>query len=352
MKNLKDFEKEINKCSKCGLCQSACPIFQITGNECAVSKGKFVMLSGVLKGNLELNRNINSYLDLCTKCNLCSKFCPAGINVCEILQTAKFEYIKNRPFFKVLKWIQSADVFDKILNIGQWLSQPFRTQLSGNDTEILYFKGCVNKIYPRTENAVKKILNKAGTKITEANFSCCGLPFFSSGNLERFEEVKKRNTEIIKNSPAKFILTDCASCESTLKSYGTIDKQFTNAENLIADMKFKFTKRQKVAYHKPCHLGNTDFLPRLQENCENVELIELPQTCCGLAGDFFLKNPEIANKLARQRAAEIIDSGAKIVLTSCPACVIGLKKALLGTNIRVLNIIDFLSKADEIKSLK
>ena len=45
MKKLKDFEKEINKCSKCGLCQQACPIFQITGNECAVSKGKFTILS-------------------------------------------------------------------------------------------------------------------------------------------------------------------------------------------------------------------------------------------------------------------------------------------------------------------
>ena len=45
MKKLKDFEKEINKCSKCGLCQSSCPVYHATGNECAVSKGKFVLLS-------------------------------------------------------------------------------------------------------------------------------------------------------------------------------------------------------------------------------------------------------------------------------------------------------------------
>lgn len=49
MKKLEDFKEDINKCSKCGLCQSVCPVYKITGNDCAVSRGKFVMLDGVLK---------------------------------------------------------------------------------------------------------------------------------------------------------------------------------------------------------------------------------------------------------------------------------------------------------------
>ena len=54
MHKLKDFKDEINKCSKCGLCQAVCPIYKLTGNDCAVSRGKFVMLNGVLKNDLNI----------------------------------------------------------------------------------------------------------------------------------------------------------------------------------------------------------------------------------------------------------------------------------------------------------
>ena len=345
MKKLKDFEKEINKCSKCGLCQGVCPVFQATGNECAVSKGKFIMLQGVLKGDLKLSSKINSYLDLCLKCDKCSKFCPAGIDVCEILQTAKYEYLSTRPSFKILQCFHN--IFDRIVR----LVKPLRRKSSGA-REILYFKGCVNEVYPSTENALKKLLNKVGIRLVNVGFSCCGLPFFSAGNLEKFEEVKARNTELINSSPSEFVLTDCASCENTLKRYGTVNKKFINAETLITELglNFEFNKVQKVTFHQPCHLENADFLPKLLEKCKNVEFTPIPEGCCGLAGEFVFKKPQISNELARKKAHEIKKSGAKIVLTSCPACVIGLKKALWGTNIKVLNIIDFLSRADKIKT--
>lgn len=356
MKKLKKFEKEINKCSKCGLCQAVCPIFQVTGNECAVSKGKFVMLSGVLKGDLNLNENMTSYLDLCTKCNKCSNFCPAGINVCEILQTAKSEVFPSTKHYKLVNFLQSAKFFDTLIDILQEIAEPFRTKIicTHPTQKILYFKGCVNEAFPKRENALKKILTKAKIKLLERDFSCCGLPFFSSGNLERFEEVKEENTNVINMYNVDYILTDCASCENTLKSYKTINKTIINAETLISTLnfKFKFNKPQHVTFHKPCHLENTQFLNAVLNKCENVEFTEIPDSCCGLAGEFALKNFKISNKLANKRAKEIIDSGAKIILTSCPACTIGLKKALWQNfkfNIKVMNIIDFLSKADEIE---
>lgn len=349
MKKLKDFEKEINKCSKCGLCQSSCPVYHATGNECAVSKGKFVMLSGVLKGDLKLSDKINSYLDLCLNCDKCSKFCPAGINVCEILQTAKYEYISNKKFFKIIKLFHCA--LEKFINLANRISEPFRVKSLQSKRAILYFKGCANKIYPRTENSLKKLLNKAGIELVDADFSCCGLPFFSNGDLEKFEEVKARNTELINQSTAEYILTDCASCESTIKRYGTINKKFINAETLIAELglKFKFKKKQKITFHRPCHIEDTDFLEKILQACENVEFIEIPESCCGLAGEFIFKKPRIAAMLMKKRASEIKNSGADIVLTSCPACVIGLKTALFGTKIKIMNMLDFLSNAEIIK---
>lgn len=344
MKKLKDFEKEINKCSKCGLCQGVCPVFEATGNECAVSKGKFVMLSGVLKGDLALSPKINSYLDLCLKCDKCSQFCPAGIEVCEILQTAKYEYISRNPLHK----FPPATLPDCILDLaGKFIPR----KKSQGQRQILYFKGCVNKIYPRTENSLKTILGKADIHLVDLPFSCCGMPFYSSGRLEQFEELKAGNTRLINDSEYEYLLTDCASCENTLKHYGTINKKIINAETLLTELglTYIFNKKQKVVFHRPCHLENTEFLTQLIKSCENIEFIDIPDSCCGLAGDFVLKKPWISNKLAAKRAKEIVQSGAKIVLTSCPACVIGLKKALFGTGIKVYNIIDFLNHADKIK---
>ena len=293
--------------------------------------------------------NSYSYLDLCLNCDKCSKFCPAGINVCEILQTAKYEYISNKKFFKIIKLFHCA--LEKFINLANRISEPFRVKSLQSKRAILYFKGCANKIYPRTENSLKKLLNKAGIELVDADFSCCGLPFFSSGDLEKYEEVKARNTELINASTSEHILTDCASCESTIKRYGTINKKFINAETLIAELglKFKFKKKQKITFHRPCHIENTNFLEKILQACENVEFIEIPESCCGLAGEFIFKKPRIAAMLMKKRASEIKNSGADIVLTSCPACVIGLKTALFGTKIKIMNMLDFLSNAEIIK---
>ena len=53
MKELKDFYDDIYKCSKCGLCQAVCPVFKITKNEAALSRGKFLMLLKLLEGEIK-----------------------------------------------------------------------------------------------------------------------------------------------------------------------------------------------------------------------------------------------------------------------------------------------------------
>ena len=126
MRKLEDFKDDINKCSKCGLCQSVCPVYKETGNDCAVSRGKFVMLDGVLKGDLKLNKNINKYLDLCLKCDKCKSFCPSSIDVCRIFETAKYEYIKNTftgKFISFLNRNMFSETLSNFLNFYPSLSE-------------------------------------------------------------------------------------------------------------------------------------------------------------------------------------------------------------------------------------
>lgn len=377
MKKLEDFADDINKCSKCGLCQSVCPVYKITGNDCAVSRGKFVMLDGVLKGDLKLNKNIEKYLDMCLKCGKCKNFCPSNIDVCEIFNTAKYECAKNTIQGKFEKFFESKLVFGtfmKFMKIFRRINSA--ASISGNRGEgcikLLYFKGCVNNVYPKTERALKKIFSNLNVEIIERDFDCCGLPFLSSGNMERFEEVKKYNLALM-DSDFDYILTDCASCESTLKGYfnsthaplTTEDKKasfesavarsdggfsFVNAAEFLAgqNIKFKFKKPVKVTFHKPCHLENDDFLKPLLQKCENVEYIEAEDydECCGFAGEFAIKNHKISKNISVKKANNIAKTNADIVLTTCPACILGIKQGFLFSgkkSPKVMNIMEFLA---------
>lgn len=390
MKKLEDFKEEINKCSKCGLCQSVCPIYKLTGNDCAVSRGKFVMLDGVLKGDLKLNRNINKYLDLCLKCDKCSNFCPSSIDVCKILETAKYNYEKNTLWGKFIFFLESKYVFGNLLKLFKIMinshhlreeKQLIASEASNRDVgaeanklKLLYFKGCVNNIFPQTDKFLHKLFDNSDVEIIEKDFDCCGLPFLSSGNLERFEEVKKHNLELM-NCDFDYILTDCASCESTLKSYFQSTKNDVGQENptydlslrtsernvaipsfislgeLIANQnkKFKFEKPIKVTFHKPCHLENDDFWLKIIENCENVEYVKMKDydECCGFSGEFAIKNHKISMQISKQKAQNAINTGADYVITTCPACVLGLKQGMLGIkkSPKVLSLSDFLNLA-------
>lgn len=373
MKKLEDFADDINKCSKCGLCQSVCPVYKITGNDCAVSRGKFVMLDGVLKGDLKLNKNIEKYLDMCLKCGKCKDFCPSNIDVCEIFNTAKYECAKNTFHGKVEKFLESKWVFGGFIKFIKKFplirpSDTFSRHRGEGYVKLLYFKGCVNNVYPKTERALKKIFSHLNVEIIERDFDCCGLPFLSSGNKERFEEVKKYNLELINNCHFDYILTDCASCESTLKGYknpspgttshplqqGARVKILNAAEFLVGQnikFKFKFKKPVKVTFHKPCHLENDDFLKPLLEKCENVEYIEMKDydECCGFAGEFAIKNPKISRAISKQKALNAVATGADYILTTCPACVMGLYQGFLAAGKKtpkIMNIIEFLSIAE------
>ncbi len=352
MKKLEDFADDINKCSKCGLCQSVCPVYKITGNDCAVSRGKFVMLDGVLKGDLKLNKNIEKYLDMCLKCGKCKGFCPSNIDVCEIFNTAKYECAKNTFHGKFEKLLESRFVFGNFMKLLKRRPRVSSMAADVSVTKLLYFKGCVNNVLPKTENAFKKICSKLNVEIIERNFECCGLPFLSSGNMERFEEVRAHNLKLM-DCEYDYILTDCASCESTLRSYGC--ENLINAAEFLAsqNIKFKFKKPVKVTFHKPCHLKNDDFLKTILKKCENVEYIEMQDydECCGFAGEFAVKNPKISQAISKQKAKNALATGADYILTACPACIMGLHQGFIVAGKKapkIMNIVEFLAQADAV----
>lgn len=354
MKHLQDFKEEIHKCSKCGLCQKDCPIYQVTGNDCSVSRGQFIMLKGLINGDLRMTKKLNRYLSLCLKCGKCSEFCPSGIDVVDILSAAKNEYFKKSFSEKIFSFVQKYFIFGLIPDFVRIFAPKIKSKTF--DKKVIYFGGCNSKY--SGNKAITKILNSAGIEVISPNFSCCGIPFFTRGDFENYKNYMKNYIEILRKYNIKDIVTLCASCEKTIKDYikwcdSDEDKKLLSelrVKNIYEylhenNIKLKLKKPTEVTYHKPCNQSNYDDVKYVLNSVENLEYIEVEgfDKCCGLNGIFRFKEYPIMSKIMRFKRNSIISAKVKYVLTSCFGCEIALRLYSFG-KFKSANLIDFLSK--------
>ena len=352
MKELKDYKEEIHRCSKCGLCQAVCPVYLTTGNECTVCRGQFVMLDGIIKGKLKLNKNINKYLDLCLKCGKCKDFCPSEIDVVDILIAAKYMYFKHSLSGKIYKILESKLIFNTFFNSLKLCSSLFSKHKKSKPfhKKAVYFGGCISKLRPDINNYVIELLNKMEIEVVEIDFNCCGMPFLSTGNLERFTEQLIENAEKLPDN-IDCLITDCASCEWIWKQYiKYADKpkikdklskvNIRNLYELLIENNIQFTAKtpQKITFHKPCHESAN--IEKLLKNCNAIEYEQMDgyDECCGFAGFEHPAALSAIYKIMRLKRNNIKKTSANTVLTTCSGC------------LSCLNIILFLS-GKKIRSL-
>jgi len=408
-KTLADYAEDVYKCSKCGMCQSVCPVYKATGLETAVSRGKFTLLNGVITGKLKLNKKIADTLELCLGCKACFDYCPSGISAEEIISAARSESIKVNGIgflkkfilsnfrsnfrlgllktvlnlFKMLGGVKIAKFISKLFNHKWMFLDLFLSQLRENVKytrlfpakplsllKIVYFSGCINNyINSSIKNSVLMVLEKNGFSVeTPKNFSCCGIAARSAGDFEGFRELAEKNISLMPDD-VDFIITDCASCGSAWEMYPDfVSEEFKEKALKFAEKSVninKFLDMQEiyipentkstvtVTYHDPCHLKrfqNVSKEPRnILKSLQNVDFKEMndADVCCGAAGTFCAIQPEISQKISGEKAKNIIDTKADIVCTSCAGCKIGLSQGLIGKNsdIEVYHTVELLAKA-------
>jgi glycolate oxidase iron-sulfur subunit len=107
-----------------------------------------------------------------------------------------------------------------------------------------------------------------------------------------------------------------------------------------------------VTYHDACHLAHAQRItapPRaLLRAVAGENFIELPEAdlCCGSAGTYNLTEPEMAQRLQARKVENILRSGAQIVVTSNPGCILQIQAGLrqAGSQAQVMHIADFLEE--------
>ena len=103
-----------------------------------------------------------------------------------------------------------------------------------------------------------------------------------------------------------------------------------------------------VTYHDPCHLSNrfgkiTAQPRQLLKSVPGLHYRELPEAdwCCGAAGSYTFLHHEEAKGVLDRKIANVAKTGAQVLATECPACMMhleyGARRAGLPVQVRHLS---------------
>ena len=216
-----------------------------------------------------------------------------------------------------------------------------------------------------------KVLNKLGIEFgyLAEDEPCCGGLLHYIGMQKDFASHAQGVYARLKSKGVKRIISIIPSCTYTLRELipNVVDgfdievKHFTEvvAEN-ISSQKMRFPRNVKVTYHDPCqlvrYLGIVEEPRKILNAIEGIELIEPDwtkaewATCCGGGGGFEAVFPELSEILAVNRTTELVETGAEIIVTNCPGCIMQLEtglKELKRSDVEVLDLVQVVAQALE-----
>lgn len=279
----------------------------------------------------------------------------AGTCVGKLFQTLLF---KNVPHESGLYRRFSMPFIDEKQYIPQISSTPFRSRVKfvgqDNHPTVTYFTGCmVNHIMPEIGDSVVKVLNALGINIhVPTKQGCCGMPMIVSGDRKTFRKAALRNVKalpksgpIIVTCPSgghmlrhgyKEILSDDLQLMPMLESIAERTMDITEylihhvGEEKIADI-VGLGATQTATYHDPCHLRKAQQITEEPRTVlalatrSAVKELAHPESCCGLGGTYSITHVNLSKQIQAHKIQDILNTGADIVATACPGCIIQLR---------------------------
>jgi Fe-S oxidoreductase len=218
---------------------------------------------------------------------------------------------------------------------------------------VAYFHGCAaNYFDDGVGDAVIAVLRKHGVEPALPPQRCSGTPIETYGHRALAKEGARVN--LVSMAGYDKVVTGCASCTLMLKDYPTLfagepeqaaaqslAKRVTHITEFVAQSPVKpamagaQSAKCKVAYHSSCHLraaGVTKEPRAILAGLPGLDYVEMPDAdrCAGGAGTYLVKDFDTSQRIVERKRRAVEQSGAEVVATSCPACMIQLRTGLQG----------------------
>jgi len=159
-----------------------------------------------------------------------------------------------------------------------------------------------------------------------------------------FQKLAQANVEAMNEGGAQRIVVTCAHCFNTIgREYPQLGGRFDVVhhtellERLVAEGRLVPVEPEAdagqgaVTYHDPCYLGRHNQVyspPRaLLGAVPGVTVAEMPRNreramCCGGGGARVWMEEKVGTRIATDRAAEAVATGARTIATACPYCTV------------------------------
>jgi Fe-S oxidoreductase len=298
----------------------------------------------------------------CTTCGACVEQCPVDIeHVDTIVDMRRYQVLIEAQFpTEANLMLRNVENRGDPWGLGSsqrtsWLDGldfevPVVDGTIPDDVEYLFWVGCAGALDERarkTTQTIARLLKQAGVSfaVLGPKESCTGDPARRLGNEYLFQMQAQQNIETLQSAGVRKIVASCPHCfNSIAREYPSLGGNFEVyhhtqlLEKLLTAGSIRPTGRvdQKITYHDPCYLGRHNQVydePRgVLGHVPGVRLEEMHRCrnkgfCCGAGGSRMWLEENIGTRINVNRTDEALGTGADVISTACPYCLIMLDDA-------------------------
>jgi len=311
----------------------------------------------------------------CALCFRCKEECIGGFDVPQVMLATRAEAVDDglHPISvrrRVESLRQERADRNRALDAMRLRIESDVGNLSEKALVVVFAGHSVLDYTPEALLGAAKVLREAGVDFALPNgSSSSGFEFYEMGFLDdakkgamlaidainkALDSCKGDRTVVVLDPSDGWLLRDLHRKLGLECSFEVVDfSSYTH--DLAKEGRIKFGQRDlEITFHDPCHLGRLYRVfaqPRkLLSMIPGVVLREMhwnqsQSHCCG--GHLRSANPDVANRVAKQRVEQIKETGANIVVTACPTCCKSLDEAKVNLidDLKVYHIAEFLAES-------
>lgn len=268
---------DLDRCTRCGLCEQACPTYKLLHFEPDSPRGRVFLMKQVAEGAADVDLHLSEHLYQCLGCRACETVCPAGVPYGKLLERARFQIeqrgelapsrrgwrrFRSLAFERVLPtpWLFRTAMFPAqalqhvppLLHFAQGMPLPRKfaqlvrmiprrqtgrsyaatgsnrpavvPAIGKSRARVGLFLGCVMRsLFSRVHEATVRALTHNGCDVViPLGQWCCGALNVHAGERDHAARMARRNLEAFAKVHVDAIIVNSAGCGAVMKEYGEL----------------------------------------------------------------------------------------------------------------------------------